>query len=73
MSSATLDLIQAIRGSNGDSLTVGLLVEDCRELLSLLQNSSINFILREANGVAHRLARFALSLEEASAWFWDPP
>lgn len=44
----------------------GFLVEDCNNLFSRLQNTHINFVFREANIVAHRLARFALSIENSS-------
>lgn len=53
------NLIQALETSKD----FGFLVEDCKSLFSRLQNIHINFVFREANIVAHRLAHFALSIE----------
>ncbi|XP_060965224.1 uncharacterized protein LOC115719983 [Cannabis sativa] len=53
----SLVAVQAINGSVQMPSQFGLLVQDCRLLLSELQNVFISFIKRYANRVAHCIAR----------------
>ncbi|KAB2598400.1 hypothetical protein D8674_001320 [Pyrus ussuriensis x Pyrus communis] len=51
----------------------GHLMDDTRRILQSFQLWKANFVRRDANTVAHRLARFSLTLEHPVSWFEDPP
>lgn len=51
----------------------GVVIEDVRSLIVDNQNRNINFIFREANNVAHLLAKFSISLSEKKVWIEDEP
>uniref|UniRef100_A0A803NQJ5 C2 domain-containing protein n=1 Tax=Cannabis sativa TaxID=3483 RepID=A0A803NQJ5_CANSA len=49
--------VQAIRSNQKMSSTFGIVIEECRLLLSLLQDVKLRFVKRSANRVAHAIAR----------------
>ncbi|KAB2597611.1 hypothetical protein D8674_000531 [Pyrus ussuriensis x Pyrus communis] len=46
---------------------------DIKALLSTITEVTITHTLRQANGVAHRLARLGLSLSQVCDWYDSPP
>ncbi|KAM6573571.1 hypothetical protein CsatA_017651 [Cannabis sativa] len=58
----SLMIVQAINSSVHMPSYFGLLVEDCRLILSSLKNVFISFVYRSANKAAHSLARASCSL-----------
>ncbi|KAM1268284.1 hypothetical protein ACFX13_000646 [Malus domestica] len=53
--------------------TLGPVINDIRWLLQGLENITINFVHREANNVAQRLARVGLGCLVETRWNGDPP
>ncbi|KAM6541763.1 hypothetical protein CsatB_006210 [Cannabis sativa] len=58
----SLIVVQALNSSIHMTSYFGLLVEDCRLILSTLKNVLISFVYRSANKAAHCLARESCSL-----------
>lgn len=56
-----LIVVQAVTSSMAMFSPFGLLVKDCRALLSMLCNVSLHFVKRSANNVAHSIARASCS------------
>ncbi|XP_070668779.1 uncharacterized protein [Malus domestica] len=50
----------------------GHLLEDTRRILQSFKTWKAGYVRRDANSVAHRLARFGLTLEHPVSWFEDP-
>ena len=55
-----------------DASDFGCLIKKCKSLLSLGANLKLVFIRRQANGVAHALARAARSYVSSSFWLEAP-
>ncbi|XP_042944640.1 uncharacterized protein LOC122278525 [Carya illinoinensis] len=51
----------------------GVVIEDIRSLLKDNMSWSVNFIHREANNVAHSLAKMALTCDEEIVWMEEGP
>lgn len=49
------------------------MIEDAKATLKDRPNYSINFVYREGNQIAHRLAKFGLLLDEERVWIEEPP
>ncbi|KAM6558557.1 hypothetical protein CsatA_027796 [Cannabis sativa] len=58
----SLMVVQALNSSIHMTSYFGLLVEDCRLILTTLKNVLISFVYRSANKAAHCLARESCSL-----------
>lgn len=64
-----MTLIQAINNKEQCGAWYGNLVEDAKQVLQNIAPWIIKFVHREANNVAHVLAKFGLSLyEETIGW-----
>lgn len=50
-----------------------LLLEDNRRIMQSFNSWKTCFVRRDANSVAHRLARFSLTLNHPVLWFEKPP
>lgn len=48
-------------------------MEDTKALLSITVEVSCTCVRRQANGIAHRLARYGSSVELPCAWLDSPP
>lgn len=66
-------VIRTVQAEHEDRSPLSFLFSDCGLLLSQLEDMSIHFISREANWVAHRLDRLAVTFPETSSWYQDPP
>jgi ribonuclease HI len=69
----SLETIQAYAGEErwwGESATTYV---DCVDLRSLISNVQFKYCPREANGVAHELARFCFSSKNSCNWVDGPP
>ncbi|XP_050233384.1 uncharacterized protein LOC126681873 [Mercurialis annua] len=63
-------LVTALSTNAIDNSYIGFLLQDCRIMLSHFTNSSVSFIRRSANMIAHLLARDSYSMSDVN--FWDP-
>lgn len=70
--SDSLDSIRALRGENVSLLEVGHIIDHCKMLLKDLVGVSVNHIRRQANKVAHGLARIPCSIN-CHIVFLSPP
>ncbi|KAB2612730.1 hypothetical protein D8674_035046 [Pyrus ussuriensis x Pyrus communis] len=52
---------------------MGSIIEDVKHLLSTVSEACVAHIRRQANSVAHRLARFALHCGNDCTWLDAPP
>ncbi|KAG6722412.1 hypothetical protein I3842_03G158300 [Carya illinoinensis] len=61
--------------SEGDAKNVvdGHILHEIQILLSSLQNWEFHFVPRDANQLAHNLAKAAISLKDASMFIYDVP
>lgn len=66
-------VVHLVQTAHEDRSHLSFLFSDCKFLFSQLENISFQFAFREANRVAHRLARLAISLPETQSWFQGPP
>ncbi|XP_060960731.1 uncharacterized protein LOC133031277 [Cannabis sativa] len=57
LDSDSLLSVQAIKNNQKMSSTFGIIIDDCRLLLSLLKDVKLRFVKRSANRVAHAIAR----------------
>lgn len=57
-----------LKSSKANFIDFGVVVARCKRLISLSTNFSVRFIRRQANGVAHSLAR--ASVFNASSWIF---
>ncbi|XP_034217419.1 uncharacterized protein LOC117628994 [Prunus dulcis] len=60
--SDALQIVTALRNHSIDRSVLGPVVEDTKSLLTQITGEGFTHIRRTANGVAHRLARFALHI-----------
>jgi hypothetical protein len=63
-----LQIVQALRLTDGGRCSYGLLIEDMQQLLWRFSEFLVQFIRRETNDAAHKLARLALSMGENKIW-----
>lgn len=57
-------VIQALRSSLVTSSPFGLVISDCKQLLSTIANAAFCFVKRSANSVAHCLARQSINFPD---------
>ena len=51
----------------------GHVLDDTRQLMGNIPQGKVSFCNREANNVAHRLARYSLTVTNCLMWFEEPP
>ena len=68
-----LKLVNAIRSQEADDSGFGVWVEDIKSGILTLPSSYFVHVHREANVVAHKIARFGLHLGEGFRWFGAVP
>ncbi|KAB2632248.1 hypothetical protein D8674_028495 [Pyrus ussuriensis x Pyrus communis] len=51
----------------------GLLLKDTQRILQSFKSWKASFVRRNANSMAHRLAKFSLTLDHPVSWFEEPP
>lgn len=66
-------LIQAIQASSSSPNYVGLVVNECKDLVASIVDCRIYFVRRSANSVAHLLARASNSMSDVQEWGSIPP
>ncbi|VVA39380.1 PREDICTED: reverse mRNAase [Prunus dulcis] len=66
-------VVAAVKRAGHDYSNIGNIVEDVKHLQQQFPSSLFQFTPREANGVAHRLARFGLHNVDNFIWFEVPP
>ncbi|KAL5823827.1 hypothetical protein ACOSQ4_021727 [Xanthoceras sorbifolium] len=52
---------------------IDIVIADILSLLNSLESVSVSFVAREANRIAHRLAKFGLSFVDGYVWLEDYP
>ncbi|CAL2232092.1 unnamed protein product [Prunus armeniaca] len=65
--------LHSVQQGQADLSHLGCLIEDCKTLLAKQERVYLRFTERKANGVATRLAHYALHSQEAAEWVTDPP
>lgn len=68
-----LQIISAVLESSVNRSPMGPIIEDVKFLLTLIAEASVAHIRRQANSVAHQLARYALHTGGDFTWFNEPP
>ena len=65
--------VEAIRNDFTDDSYFGLIISDCKVLLSSFDSVSIEFVHRASNILAHKIARSAVHLPNYVVWGgpWD--
>lgn len=56
-----------------DCSSLGPLINDLREFLTVIPQKKLSHIRREANQVAHRLARVGIGSSQELIWQGEPP
>ncbi|KAM2330635.1 hypothetical protein ACFX1X_021438 [Malus domestica] len=54
--------------SENDCSFLGHVINDIKEAIQSMDGTSLNFVRREANNVAHRLARVGLGVSSENRW-----
>uniref|UniRef100_A0ACD5U7R5 Uncharacterized protein n=1 Tax=Avena sativa TaxID=4498 RepID=A0ACD5U7R5_AVESA len=70
--SDSLELINACKGETEIWSPYSAILADCFEIAQRMANISFLHCLREANKVAHNLARLAFDSDSVIAWDGDP-
>ncbi|KAM1348930.1 hypothetical protein ACFX10_003132 [Malus domestica] len=65
--------IAAVSRQEEDNSLLGPIINDIRGALHGLNGVMLQFVHREANNVAHRLARMGLGVSVEAPWEGDPP
>ncbi|KAI5332186.1 hypothetical protein L3X38_022315 [Prunus dulcis] len=65
--------LHSIQRGQTDLSHLGCLTEDCQTLLASQERVYLRVTERSANGVATRLARYALHSQRVAEWVTDPP
>jgi hypothetical protein len=68
-----LEIVQALLLQESCWSRYGFLVEDTRTLLNSFQSWQVSHVRREANEVAHRLAKVAITQSLNYVWRDSPP
>ncbi|CAL8136957.1 unnamed protein product [Prunus armeniaca] len=71
--SDALQIVTALRSHSIDRSVIGPVVEDTKSLLTQITGEGFTLIRCTTNGVAHRLAQFALHIRGSLYWFEEPP
>lgn len=61
-------VIAAESRSGNDCLFLGPIINDIKEVIQSMDGTSLNFVRREANNIAHRLARVGLGVSSENRW-----
>lgn len=61
-------IVQALQSGGGERRPYGLIIDDMKLLLRSFQEYKVNYVQCEANEVAHKLAKLALSVGEDKLW-----
>jgi hypothetical protein len=69
----SLQIVRAIQEPTGGQHMYGLIIEDTKILLRGTTDCKVEFVPREANGEAHKLAKLALLMGENKVWREDFP
>lgn len=69
----SLKVISILNGTVADSSALGLIVEDVLQLASTFSRVEFIHASHLCNGVAHCLAKFALTSSNNLVWFKEPP
>jgi hypothetical protein len=70
------DSVETVEACSGDEAWWGensAIYADCVDLATLLGNVTFKYCSREANGVAHEIARFSFSSRSSCNWVDEPP
>ncbi|TQD81099.1 hypothetical protein C1H46_033348 [Malus baccata] len=73
MACGSLQIVTALNGASMDVSPIGPIIEDAKVLLLLIAEATASHIRRQANSVAHKLARFALHSGGDSIWVEETP
>ena len=71
--SNALELVKALFSFSSLSYIVDLIVNDCKSLLTEINECGVHFVRRSVNSVAYMLARAAASLFGFKEWVSSPP
>lgn len=71
--SDSLQIIEALRVTSTNLSPVGQIIEDIKALLSTITEASSSHSHRQANAIAHRLARFGLTVPHECIWLDSLP
>jgi ribonuclease HI len=71
--SDSLELVQACNGETDILSPYAAILADCFAIASKIDNISFNHCQREANQVAHQMAKYSYDTKESHAWDGDPP
>ncbi|KAM1319207.1 hypothetical protein ACFX13_004362 [Malus domestica] len=66
-------VLAAMNRSEDDCSLLGPIIIDIKGALRSMEGTSLNFVHREANNVAHRLARAGLGVSSEDRWVESPP
>lgn len=68
--SDSLQVISALKDSATNMSSIGHIIEDSNDMLRKITEACYTHVCRQANGVAHRLAPFALGAVSPFFWVW---
>lgn len=66
-------LLKLLNKTHSDSSALGMIAEDVLQIAPVFSYLKLNFGPRLCNGIAHYLAKFALSFNNALVWTKKPP
>ena len=70
----SLQIVKALLESFVNMSNLGHIIKDSKASLSTITGALVAYISRQGNGTTHRLACFALCMDETSgSWFKEPP
>lgn len=69
----SLQIVGALTDASPNLSTTGQIMDDVKHWLPTITEEVCTHIRRQANTVAHRLARFSLSVANQCDWFDSPP
>lgn len=69
----SLQIVGALTDASPNLSTIGQIMDDVKHWLPTITEEVCTHIRRQANTVAHRLARFSLSVANQCDWFDSPP
>lgn len=73
LESDLLQIVTALNGASMDMSLIGPIIEDAKVFLFSIAEATTSHIRRQANFVAHRLARFALHSGGDNIWVEETP
>ena len=66
-------VLAAVNRSKDDCSLLGPIINDIKGVLCSMEGTSLIFVHREANNVAHRLAHAGLGISSEDRWVKSPP